>query len=258
MKRIGMFVDVSNLYYCVNKKFGKRKLDYRKYMQFVEDLGQIQKAIAYGAQMSNQARGFILCLKEIGFETKYKTPKTYHGEGTDIKRKADWDVGIAMDMVNMIDRFDMIVLGSGDGDMLPVVEWATRQGVDVVILACTISRDLKDHATTCIEIPESLLETPKPKGAKRPHEMVNQEIEGGRIRLNEQKYGSGDKESIPDRVACEDVPAQEHDASGVSDGVAGLPKDGDSVVPDRDTPTPEADAQDLGVVVGIQPDEAGA
>ena len=41
-KRIGMFVDISNLYYCVGKKFPGRKLDYRKYKRFVEDLGEIQ------------------------------------------------------------------------------------------------------------------------------------------------------------------------------------------------------------------------
>lgn len=159
-KRIGVFVDVSNIYYCVGKKFNQRKLDYRAYIDFIKDLGEVAHALAYGAQMNNEAAGFIHCIKGIGFEPKYKTPKDYHNRDN-FKRKADWDVGIAIDIVRMIDRMDMIVLGTADGDLRPVVEWAKERGVDVIILACGISRELKDIATKYIEIPESMLEKPK-------------------------------------------------------------------------------------------------
>lgn len=162
MKRIGVFVDVSNIYYCVGKKYEYRKLDYRKYLEFLQDFGDLIKVIAYGSQMSNEAAGFIHCLEKIGFQTKFKAVKSYINE-QELRRKADWDVGIAMDIVRMIDRFDMIILGTADGDLEPVVDWAIRRGVDVVILACGISRDLKERATKYIEIPESLLEDVKPK-----------------------------------------------------------------------------------------------
>ena len=59
MKRIGVFVDVSNIYYCIGKKYEYRKLDYRKYLDFITDLGELVKVIAYGSQMSNEAAGFI-------------------------------------------------------------------------------------------------------------------------------------------------------------------------------------------------------
>lgn len=157
MKRIGVFVDVSNIYYCIGKKYEYRKLDYRKYLDFVRDFGDLVKIIAYGSQMTNEAAGFIHCLQKVGFQTKFKGVKTFT-QGQEQKRKADWDVGITMDIVSMIDRFDMIILGTADGDLEPVVDWATRRGVDVVVLACGISRDLKDKATQYIEIPESLLE----------------------------------------------------------------------------------------------------
>ena len=156
-KRIGVFVDVSNLYYCISKKFQDRKLDYAKYWDFIKELGDIQQAIAYGAQVNNEASNFIYCLKQVGFLTKYKSPKSYSHQAN-FKRKADWDVGIAIDIVNMIDRFDMIILGTADGDLVPAVEWAQQRGVDVVVFACGISRDLKNIARQFIEIPESLLE----------------------------------------------------------------------------------------------------
>ena len=99
MKRIGVFADVSNLYYCIGKKYTERKLDYQKYWEFITALGDIQQAIAYGAQIGSEAANFIYCLKQIGFQTRYKSPKSYNNQAN-FKRKADWDVGIAIDMVN--------------------------------------------------------------------------------------------------------------------------------------------------------------
>ena len=159
-KRIGIFADVSNLYYCIGKKFHGKKLDYEKYYAFLADFGEISQAIAYGAQMKDEAANFIHALKKIGFTPKYKCPKTW-GKGETFNRKADWDVGMAMDMVNLIERLDMIILGTADGDLAPAVEWAIQKGVQVIVVGCGISRDLKNCATRYIEIPESLLEEKK-------------------------------------------------------------------------------------------------
>lgn len=160
MKRIAVFADVSNLYYCVGKRFNGRKLNYAQYMEYVQGLGEVQEAIAYGAQLKQEARGFIHCLKQAGFVPKYKTPKSYVNDG-DTRRKADWDVGIALDMVNQAERVDMMILGSADGDLAPAVEWVQARGVTVVILASGISRELKQIADEFIEIPESMLEAPR-------------------------------------------------------------------------------------------------
>lgn len=157
MKRIGIFADVSNLYYCIGMKYPERKLDYAAYMAYIKELGALSVAYAYGAQLENEASGFIHCLKATGFTPKYKTPKTYKFDGR-IKRKADWDVGIAIDIVQTIDRLDIVVLGSADGDLCPVVDWAQRHGATVVVLACGISRELRELSDQAIEIPESLLE----------------------------------------------------------------------------------------------------
>lgn len=160
MNRIGVFVDVSNLYYCIKKKYNGRKLSYKKYLDYVKDLGTVVKATAYGCRINDEAKGFIFCLKETGFETKFKTVKTFSRD-TGVQRKADWDVGIAIDIVRTIKEFDMIVLGTADGDLEPVVDWCMENAVDVIVVACGISRDLKKRATEFIEIPESLLEDKK-------------------------------------------------------------------------------------------------
>ena len=155
-RQIGLFVDISNVYYCVGKKYGGRKVNYYSYYDYVKSLGNIQKAIAYGSQMDGEAEKFISRLRHIGFTPKYKKPKTYRGE--EFVRKADWDVGITVDMIQMMDAFDTVVLGAADGDMTPAVRFLCERGKNIIVLACGISRELKDNATNCIEIPESMLE----------------------------------------------------------------------------------------------------
>ncbi len=159
MKRILVCVDVSNLYYCIGKKYEGRRLNYAAYVEYIKDLGEILKMVAYGAQLGKEANAFIHCLRKLGFETKYKAPRVFKN-GPHTRRKADWDVGIAIDIVNAIEMrsVDMIILGTADGDLTPCVEWARARGVDVVVLACGVARELKKSASYFIEIPESFLE----------------------------------------------------------------------------------------------------
>lgn len=156
-KNIGIFVDVSNLYYCIGNKFDNRKLDYSKYYNYINDLGHIKMAIAYGAQIKRQASKFLYALQKIGFETVYKTPKAFVDNGS-IRKKADCDLQIAVDIVNNLDKIDLLILGSADGDFKPIVELAKENNIKVIVIACEISKDLKDVADEFIEIPESLLE----------------------------------------------------------------------------------------------------
>ena len=155
-RRIGVFMDVSNLYYSTINKFNGRKLNYQKYLDYIKDLGDVVKAIAYGAQLKDEAKSFISCLNNMGFDIKYKKPKMWVSKGK-VKRKADWDVGIAMDMVKYHKDLDLIILGTADGDLAPVVEWIIEMDTKIVILGSGISSEL-NALTTCIEIPESFME----------------------------------------------------------------------------------------------------
>lgn len=158
MKRVGIYADVSNLYYCIGLKFSKgHKLDYQRYYDFIKDLGQIHFAKAYGAQIGSEAEGFIRCLKAVGYEAIYKTPKEYKGLEGKVHRKADHDVAIAVDMIENMSNIDLYVLGSADCDMCPVVQHLISQGKEVLVIAVGISGELRDM-TSCIELPESLLE----------------------------------------------------------------------------------------------------
>jgi uncharacterized LabA/DUF88 family protein len=152
MKRLGIYVDVSNLYYCIRKIYGG-KLDYSLLLDFIRDLGEIVLVKAYGAQIKRGAYNFIKKLEALGIKVNYKQPKQYANV-----RKADWDVGIAVDMIKDYKNLDLIVLCSADGDMVPVIEYLQSLGVKVIIVAVNISHDLRKVAHKCIEIPKSLLE----------------------------------------------------------------------------------------------------
>jgi uncharacterized LabA/DUF88 family protein len=156
MKSINVLVDVSNVYHCVGHRFGNRKLSYAKYLDFVSDLGEVKKRIAYGSQDQTEAHRFITSLKYIGFKPRFKGLKRMGN-----KRKSDWDVGMAIDMVKMADsedRPDIIILGSADSDMAPAVEYVMGLGVAVIVFACGVASELYDTATEVIEITESMLE----------------------------------------------------------------------------------------------------
>lgn len=157
MKKVGVFIDVSNLYFCIDNKFKGRKVNYQVYLDYCRDLGDILQAIVYGAELNDEAIEFKFKLKEMGFITKFKEPKIYRNRTGETKRKADWDVGIAMDIVDRIDQLDIIVLGTADGDLTPLVEWCIRKSKIVIIIASGISRELRECATKAVEIPESFL-----------------------------------------------------------------------------------------------------
>lgn len=129
-------------------------------MAYLIDEVSIDKAIAYGADMSHAAAGFKAVLKRLGFQTKYKQPKIYHNsEPGKETRKADWDVGMAMDIVRYAKDYEVIIFGTADGDLAPCVDYVREHFPDKEcwVLACGISRELKSSAHQWREIPKELI-----------------------------------------------------------------------------------------------------
>lgn len=159
--KIALLIDVSNLYYCIGAKY-KSKLNYKALMEYIKPMGSIITARAYGSQIRGEATGFISALKNIGFECHFKTPKEYATDDPNrVRRKADWDVGIAMDMLTLAEsgECDTVILGTADGDMSPAIEACISKGVKVIVIGCGISSTLKSITNVeCIEIPRSLME----------------------------------------------------------------------------------------------------
>jgi uncharacterized LabA/DUF88 family protein len=111
-KRIAVFVDVQNIYYTTRQAFG-RQFDYRKLWQRISAEGEIVYATAYAIDRGNdKQRRFQNALRHIGFAVKLK-PYIQRSDGS---AKGDWDVGIAIDVMEIARDVDSVVLLSGDGD----------------------------------------------------------------------------------------------------------------------------------------------
>ena len=114
MKKIAIFVDVQNIYYTTRDVYG-RSLNYRKLWQKIVQQGEIVSATAYAINKGDdQQIKFQDALKHIGFEVKLK-PYIQRSDGS---AKGDWDVGIAIDVMeaSASGDVDAIILLSGDGD----------------------------------------------------------------------------------------------------------------------------------------------
>ncbi len=143
---IGLFVDVSNLYYCVNKRFNS-KIDYKKYL---EKIGPVDHMVAYGTYIKDEAKGFIKSLKGLGFSTKFVQ--------TTVSRQTSLNVDIAVDIFMKSERLTKVILGTSNRDLTPLINWLRSKGIKVSIVACGIPTELKNRVDGITEIDDEILE----------------------------------------------------------------------------------------------------
>jgi len=112
MKKISIFIDVQNIYYTTKQKYGC-SFDYNKFWAQVTQDRKVIKAIAYATfRGDKKQKEFQNILRAIGFKVKLK-PFVSRSDGS---TKGDWDVGIAIDVMEYAQESDIVVLASGDGD----------------------------------------------------------------------------------------------------------------------------------------------
>jgi uncharacterized LabA/DUF88 family protein len=116
-QRVGVFVDVQNLYYSA-RNIHKAKVNFKTLLKVAIKGRNLIRAIAYviKADVKDEAN-FFDALKNFGYEVKAKDLQIFYGGA----KKGDWDIGIAMDLIELASRLDAIVLVSGDGDFVPLV-----------------------------------------------------------------------------------------------------------------------------------------
>ncbi|MGY8872659.1 MAG: LabA-like NYN domain-containing protein [Pseudomonadales bacterium] len=112
MKKIAVFVDVQNIYYTTRQAYD-RQFNYRKLWQRISEQGEIVSATAYAIHRGDDKQHkFQSALKHMGFTVKLK-PFIQRSDGS---AKGDWDVGIAIDVMDVAKEVDIVILLSGDGD----------------------------------------------------------------------------------------------------------------------------------------------
>lgn len=156
MTRIAVFADVQNIYYTTRDTYG-RAFNYRYFWRQLSQQGDIVHALAYAIHRGDEKQlKFQDALKHIGFRVKLK-PFIQRSDGS---AKGDWDVGIAIDVLELAEQVDKVVLLSGDGDFDLLLEAVKKRfGVqcDVYGVSALTAKSLIDSSSKFIAIDESYL-----------------------------------------------------------------------------------------------------
>ena len=153
--RVGVFVDVQNMFYAAKDRFGRR-VDYIKLLDLIVGPRYLIGAYAYVVQIPEIPQAsFLSLLEHNGYTIKSKDLRL-RGDGS---AKGDWDVGIAVDIVSMLGSLDVVILASGDGDFCPLAELIKQQNkrVEVVAFEHNTSMDLQQIADQFFPIGDELL-----------------------------------------------------------------------------------------------------
>jgi uncharacterized LabA/DUF88 family protein len=156
MEKIGLFVDVQNIYYTTRHTYGKQ-FNYRALWQLLQMRGEISVANAYATDRGDDSqKKFQTALRHIGFTVKLK-PYIQRADGS---AKGDWDVGITIDVLLKAPVLDRVFLLSGDGDfdlLADTVRNRYKIPVEVYGVASLTADSLKRSASVFHPIAESLL-----------------------------------------------------------------------------------------------------
>lgn len=130
-QRVGVFIDTQNLYHSA-KHLYKARVNFGKVLEEAVGGRILVRAIAYVISTeAGDEKNFFEALTKIGIETKVKDLQIF----ADGAKKADWDVGIAIDAVKMAPKLDTIVLATGDGDFVSLIEYLDKHGIQVEVIS---------------------------------------------------------------------------------------------------------------------------
>jgi uncharacterized LabA/DUF88 family protein len=156
-ERIALFVDAQNLYYSARMGFAA-KVNYEKLLKLITENRTLIRAYAYIVQPPDgDVKPFAMSLEHIGYIVKIKDVRTR----SDGSAKANWDMGMALDILGILDRVDTIVLASGDGDFVPLVDFIKTKSkrVEIFAFAENTAYDLKEKADKFEPLGENIILT---------------------------------------------------------------------------------------------------
>ncbi len=123
-RRVGVFIDVQNMYYSARNIYGS-KVNYGNIVKAAAGDQKLIRAVAYTiSTKTGDELPFFEALHKSGIEVNTKELLEYDSG----HKKGDWDVGITVDIIRMLDTLDTVVIVSGDGDYVPLGEYIKNRG----------------------------------------------------------------------------------------------------------------------------------
>ena len=152
-QKVGVLIDVQNLYHSARNLYGAR-VNFREILKLAVSQRNLIRAFAYVVRTkTGEEKPFFDALVKLGIETRVKDLQEYF----DGMKKADWDVGLAVDAIKISSNIDTVVIVSGDGDFIPLVEYLKNQGkrVEIIAFSRSASAHLKEVADEFLDLSQS-------------------------------------------------------------------------------------------------------
>ena len=167
-QRVAVFIDTQNLYHSARHLYNA-KVHFANLLEDAVAGRQLIRAISYVVNTeSGEEQGFFDALMKIGIEIKTKDLQVFAGGA----KKADWDVGMAIDAIKMASKLDAVILATGDGDFIPAVEHLKTAGgcqVEVIAFGRSSSGRLKECVDEFIDMDENIARyTISPRARRAP------------------------------------------------------------------------------------------
>jgi len=152
-QRVVVLIDVQNLYHSA-KNLYKARVNFKEVLKTAVAGRKLIRAFGYVVRTkTGEERPFFEALLKSGIETRVRDLQEFYGG----LKKADWDVGITVDAIRASQGVDVVVLVSGDGDFVQLVEYLKNQGkrVEVIAFGRSASSKLKEVADEFINLEEA-------------------------------------------------------------------------------------------------------
>jgi len=153
-QRVAVLIDVQNMYHSAKNLYGAR-VNFKEVLKAAVAGRKLIRAITYVIQTETpEEKSFFDALGKSGLEVKMKDLQVFPGG----MKKGDWDVGIAVDAIKFSDLIDAIVLVTGDGDFVPLVEYLQiTKGIqtEVIAFSKSASAKLREVADDFIDLSEN-------------------------------------------------------------------------------------------------------
>ncbi len=150
-QRVGVFIDTQNLYHSAKNIYHAR-VNFGNVLKDAVAGRRLVRALAYAVTTeSGEEKGFFDALAKVGVEMRLKELQIFSGGA----KKADWDVGLAVDAITASPRLDTVILLTGDGDFVPLVRYLQNHGgcqVEVVSFGRSSSLKLKEAADDFLDL----------------------------------------------------------------------------------------------------------
>ena len=150
-QRVGVFIDTQNLYHSA-KNIYRARVNFGNVLKDSVAGRRLIRARAYMVTTeSGEEKAFLEALTKIGIEPRTKDLQVFFGG----VKKADWDVGIAVDAITASTKLDTVILFTGDGDFVPLVEYLKVHAgcqVEVVSFGRSTSARLKDASDHFLDL----------------------------------------------------------------------------------------------------------